>query len=381
MGFLSDPPPYDGCRVRPEQVTALLLAMKQRVYAVGDNVPSILANYANDALFSSLTGPNPSTNIPALLRIQQDLETICQYYVDPSGGDPTTTYFPPAFTVATWRAAAGLNASGFRRVSGVWDGSVTPTFAYGLIQDGDIFGYWIWEDIAYGIIALSWSTNSPSTVSRTGASNNSGDWEDSSSMNVSTTTCDTQLGLSTPPTSTLSGQPYWLLFYQTSVNYYFGTSYEAAGWVQRGKPYVTQTYFPVACTSWTLWCTPTCGYHTVIGGGSFLANYYEPHGYIQDQNLIQATSSHVAAGFSPSSANIASTELFPNLDYHRTGYFFLDSTPSTVGWNPNFPPNEGFYAWFEGYYYGFFVECTYQIRTIMKWSFSGTDTFYYLLYL
>ena len=377
MGYVSFV--NDGDGMRPSDVSRLLLGMKQRVYAVGDNIPSILPNYANDALFSSLTGPNPSTNIPALLRLQQDLETICQYYVDPSGGDPTTTYFPPAYTVATWRAAAGLNSSGFRRVVGPWDGSATPTFAYGLIQDGDIFGYWIWEDLVYGIITLKWSTNLPSTVSRTGASNNSGDFS-SSSMNVSTTTCDTQMGLSAPPTSTLPGQPYLLLFYQTYVNYYFGTEYEAAGWVQRGKPFVTQTYFPVACTSWTLWCTPTCGYHTAIGGGSFLANYFEPHNYIQNQNIIQATSSHAAAGFSPSSANIASTELFPNLDYHSAGLIFLDSTPSTSRWNSGFPPNQYFNYWEEGSYYGYWDEATYQIRTIMKWQFTGGSNLgYYML--
>jgi hypothetical protein len=52
------------------------------------------------------------------------------------------------FTFKKWRAAAGLNAYGFRRST---DGS---SFSYGQMQAGDIIGPWIFEDLQRGIGAL-----------------------------------------------------------------------------------------------------------------------------------------------------------------------------------------------------------------------------------
>ena len=57
---------------------------------------------------------------------------------------------------ASWtefKTVAGLNASGWRRVTS-WSGVGAPTFSYGQAQAGDIFGYWIYEDLAKAFSAL-----------------------------------------------------------------------------------------------------------------------------------------------------------------------------------------------------------------------------------
>jgi hypothetical protein len=69
----------------------------------------------------------------------------------------------PTYNLASWREAAGLNEDGFRRVA-TWDGVSAPTFEYGPIQDGDIFGYWIWEDLVAGMKALKWTASTTIVV-------------------------------------------------------------------------------------------------------------------------------------------------------------------------------------------------------------------------
>jgi len=97
---------------------------------------------------------------PTHLLIQEMLEALAPRFVDhrQSGYTDTSETEPIApFTVSTWRAAAGLNSSGFRRATAWDDPSADPTFDYGLIQTGDIAGYWIWEDIVKGLKALKWT--------------------------------------------------------------------------------------------------------------------------------------------------------------------------------------------------------------------------------
>lgn len=63
---------------------------------------------------------------------------------------------PNMFSLATWRAAAGLNANGFRRAV-AWDGASDPEWAYGFMQTGDVIGPWVFEDIQKGLDALRWT--------------------------------------------------------------------------------------------------------------------------------------------------------------------------------------------------------------------------------
>lgn len=106
---------------------------------------------------------------PLHLLIQEMLEALAPRFVDhrQSGYTDASATDPIApFTVSTWREAAGLNSSGFRRATAWDDTSTDPPFNYGLIQTGDIAGYWIWEDIVKGLKALKWTVAFTTTTSR-----------------------------------------------------------------------------------------------------------------------------------------------------------------------------------------------------------------------
>jgi hypothetical protein len=106
---------------------------------------------------------------PLHLLMQEMLEALAPWFVDHRqiGYDDSSATDPIApFTVATWREAAGLHSSGFRRATAWADPSTDPTFDYGLIQTGDIAGYWIWEDIVKGLRALKWTVAITSTASK-----------------------------------------------------------------------------------------------------------------------------------------------------------------------------------------------------------------------
>ena len=78
------------------------------------------------------------------------LENYCTNFVNP--GD-----VPNNFTdVYAWRSAAGLNSNGFRKST---DGL---NFTYGTMEEGDIIGSWIFEDIRKGFSALKWTNNAGS---------------------------------------------------------------------------------------------------------------------------------------------------------------------------------------------------------------------------
>ena len=53
------------------------------------------------------------------------------------------------FTLAAWRAAAGLNAAGFRRLP-----YSASSFQYGVMQVNDAIGHWVFEEIQRGLGAL-----------------------------------------------------------------------------------------------------------------------------------------------------------------------------------------------------------------------------------
>jgi len=111
--------------------------------------------------------------------LQNWLETNCTSFIDHVNGplNPAGTAFL-YFTLATWRATAGLNTSGFRR-SADWDPAaddwtdiVTPdpmfTVAggggFGQMQAGDTIGPWIFEDLQKGFGALKWSIETPAVT-------------------------------------------------------------------------------------------------------------------------------------------------------------------------------------------------------------------------
>ena len=62
------------------------------------------------------------------------------------------------FTLETWRAAAGLNADGFRR------SPLAGGIAYGRMQEGDAINAPIFEDLQKGFAALRWSIESVTMI-------------------------------------------------------------------------------------------------------------------------------------------------------------------------------------------------------------------------
>jgi len=84
--------------------------------------------------------------------LQRRIEELVPNFVDHTV-DLTTVGQPTMFTLASWRSAAGLPSSGWRRSTVVpWDG-----VSYGRMQTGDVIGNWIFEDIQKGLTALKWT--------------------------------------------------------------------------------------------------------------------------------------------------------------------------------------------------------------------------------
>jgi len=102
-----------------------------------------------------------SASVFPMHRIIQDrLESLAVRFVDHTqeGYDDEDDAAPIAFfTLASWRAAAGLHEDGFRRAASWDDPSAPPSFSHGKIATGDIAGYWIWQDIVKGLKALRWT--------------------------------------------------------------------------------------------------------------------------------------------------------------------------------------------------------------------------------
>ena len=89
--------------------------------------------------------------------LQGWLESNCMSFINHANGPLTDAgdaflYF----TLESWRAAAGLNANGFRR------SPLAGGTAYGRMQAGDAIGGWIFEELQKGFGALRW-TLSPLT--------------------------------------------------------------------------------------------------------------------------------------------------------------------------------------------------------------------------
>ena len=124
-------------------VNEVVLAYSERRQCLGD---------------SAVAGAAVGFNLQTLSfwRGMQDwIETNCVKWVDDTNFSTLTEYDHPkdiAYTLATFRTEAGLNASGFRRAT-AWPG----TFGYGKMQEGDIIGPWIVEDLQKAFDAMRWS--------------------------------------------------------------------------------------------------------------------------------------------------------------------------------------------------------------------------------
>lgn len=117
----------------------IVLAYSERRQVLGQSV------------VSALTAGTSAQDKTLWLAMQVWCEANCTSFIDHVSGplNPDGTNFL-YFTLATWRAVAGLNASGYRRST---DGT---TMLYGNIQAGDVWGKWTFEDLQKGFGALKW---------------------------------------------------------------------------------------------------------------------------------------------------------------------------------------------------------------------------------
>ena len=118
----------------------LVLAYSERRQTLGQS--------AVDPLTAGVSGFDKTL----CLAMQEWCEANCTSFIDHVSGpfNAGSTDFL-YFTLATWRAAAGLHADGFRR-------RVEPGDAdsYGTIEVGDARGDWCFEDLQRGFSALRW---------------------------------------------------------------------------------------------------------------------------------------------------------------------------------------------------------------------------------
>lgn len=85
--------------------------------------------------------------------MQISLENMANQYVDTANGPFNTENTEIRYyTLATWRAAAGINTKGFTRVT---TNGITQ---FGLIQPGDRRGAWIYQELRRGYHLLRWTT-------------------------------------------------------------------------------------------------------------------------------------------------------------------------------------------------------------------------------
>jgi hypothetical protein len=107
-------------------------ALNERLVAVGDEPIPVLPDYADIQALSVWTV------------LQQKVELLALKYLFSSAD-----YSSVSSDIASFRAAAGLNEGGFRRMTSEGIGT------YGTAQAYDIMGSWLWEDLIKGLKALT----------------------------------------------------------------------------------------------------------------------------------------------------------------------------------------------------------------------------------
>ena len=176
----------------------LIEAINERVYATH---PSLFTAYDIPAVGADAQYARPfigtTTARMNWYSVQAVVEVLCTYFLDShnnaSGFDGRTSWPFPHYTLATWRAAAGINASGFTRrfpreinatsdagtngqraylidtrsvydhTGGTWVfsadqiSSVDLLTAYGLPEVGDYIGPHLFNEVKAGLEKLVWT--------------------------------------------------------------------------------------------------------------------------------------------------------------------------------------------------------------------------------
>jgi hypothetical protein len=149
------------------------------------------------------------TDLAIWLEMQEWLVDNCTAFVDDQqemngiyevlrGSNPDFTVDPifPMLTLSSWGARSGLS-KGFRRLT-EWDGSDDPEWEYGNIEEGDIFGWWIIEDLQQGLSYLQWTAKATDLLAggAPGDGNKSTDTKNATGNGVSDPAARADLALS-----------------------------------------------------------------------------------------------------------------------------------------------------------------------------------------
>lgn len=190
----------------PDRMNEVQLAYSERRQALGQSSQSPLATNTDvqaASLFSSW---------------QSWIESNCTSFIDhvngPLNGDSTDFLY---FTLATFRAAAGLNADGFRRTTDL------ENWLYGTAQGDDYAGCWLIEDIHKTFSTLKW-TGKNITWDNNGEDNREYGWGRSDCWGG----VQWELAQSRAETDYEDSDP-------TSLN--SSPRYNSSGWYNAGVPY------------------------------------------------------------------------------------------------------------------------------------------------
>lgn len=155
----TSPPGTEVCKVSLEN--EILSSLNERLTACGNGNQVSLAVAGGDGHLAA-----------DWQAVQNWIETICTSYVDHTAGLGAGGFAGaadiPYFTLASFRAAAGLHPDGFRRATAFdlatndWTNPADPMFAHGQIQAGDIKGPWINQDLHAALSALKYTRAAPS---------------------------------------------------------------------------------------------------------------------------------------------------------------------------------------------------------------------------
>jgi hypothetical protein len=97
------------------------------------------------------------------LALQGAIDALAPYFVDHTATIPAGATVAPAYTLATFRAAAGLHADGYRRATAYdptvndWTDPDDDMYSHGSIASGDIIGPWLVVDLQLALAALKWT--------------------------------------------------------------------------------------------------------------------------------------------------------------------------------------------------------------------------------
>jgi hypothetical protein len=159
------------------------------------------------------------------------------------------------FTLAAWRAAAGLHVDGWRRATewdlatNDWTDPADAMYSHGVLQDKDIIGPWLMDDLQKALSALKWTKKLAAVEHIDGSSKNGGGAD--ADCATARAACETDY-------NTGSGAPGAYYFCQRTAD----TSYSFYAWRDRSKCRASSVPNPAGVTlDYEVYGIPSAGFY------------------------------------------------------------------------------------------------------------------------